>query len=132
MLNPFPDLLTYGILAPTILRLAAGAAFAYGAYFMWKHASQLAEVRLPIIGKASWVGGASAVGHLVIGAMLIVGFYTQIAALLGIAAAVKGAIFAPRYATLAPFTRAAYLLLLVILISLLLTGAGAFARDLPL
>ncbi len=132
MLNTFPDLLTYSFFAPTILRLAAALAFAYAAYFLWTHQKEIAQRRWPIIGHANWLGAASALVHAAIAGMLGFGHYTQLAALVGAVAALKGAILADRYREIFPLSRSAYLLLLAVLLSLLLTGAGALARDLPL
>lgn len=132
MLNTFPDLLTYSFFAPTILRLFAAGIFAYGAYYAWQHRARIAHLRFPIIGQASWVGGASAVVHAAIAGMLGTGYYTQVAAILGALGAIKGYVYAKRYPELFPFGRSTYVLLLAILLSLLLTGAGALAFDLPL
>lgn len=132
MLNTWPHLLTYSFFAPTLLRLVAAGVFLYGAHFLWTHRARIAHVRLPIIGHASWMGGAGAVAHLVIAGMLGTGYYTQIAALLGGLGAIKGYIYAKRYPEVFPFARSTYVLLAVILLSLLLTGAGALAYDLPL
>ncbi len=132
MLTPFPDLLTYSFFAPTLLRLAAALAFAYSAYFFWTHRDKIAERHFPLIGRSTWIGGVAAAAHLAIAAMLGAGYYTQIAALLGALGSLKGALFVRRYSDIFPLSRTAYLLLVAILLSLLLTGAGAFARDLPL
>lgn len=132
MLNPFPDLLTYSFFAPTILRFAAACMFAYGAYFFWTHQKHIEQRRFPLIGHSPWIGGLAAVAHALIAAMLIFGYYTQFAALAGALGALKGVFLVDRYRDIFPLSRAAYFLLLCVLLSLLLTGAGALAKDLPL
>ncbi len=132
MLNPFPDLLTYSFFAPTILRLGAAMLMGYGAFWVWTNRRHIAQVRLPIVGYASWIGATTAIIHGVIAVMLAMGFYTQIAAILGILGALKAVYFARRYREIIPFSRSTYWLLIAILLSLLLTGAGALAKDLPL
>jgi len=132
MLNTFPELLTYGFFAPTILRLAVALAFFYSAYYVFVHRKDIARHSFPLVGQAGWLGGASAVLNAVVGGMLGVGYYTQIASLLGIAAAVKGFLFVRRYPDLLPFSRATYLLIIAILLSLLLSGAGLWAIDIRL
>ena len=64
--------------------------------------------------------------------MLAAGYYTQIAALLGAIGAFKAFLFTKRYPEIIPFSRSTYILLIAILLSLLLTGAGAIAFDLRL
>jgi len=70
--------------------------------------------------------------EIVVALLLIVGLFTQIAALLGIVIALKMLWFGETYPRFIHHEKATYLLLLVILLSLLVTGAGAFAIDLPL
>ncbi|MCC7500842.1 hypothetical protein IT396_03555 [Candidatus Nomurabacteria bacterium] len=132
MLNPFPDLLTYSFFAPTLLRFAAACAFAYGAYFLWQNQKQIGQKRFPIIGHAPWLGGAAAVAHGILAAALAFGYHTQISALAGALGALKGIFFAEQYREVFPFSKSTYFLLLFVLLSLLLTGAGALAKDLPL
>ncbi len=132
MLNPFPELLVYQLLAPTLLRLAAAAAFLYVAYSVYKRRKEIAEITFPLIGKGEWIAWVSTVFHAAVGFMLGAGYYTQIAALLGAIGTLKSLFFMRFYQPLVPLPRAAIALLFVILVSLLLTGAGAFAYDIPL
>jgi hypothetical protein len=132
MLNPFPDLLVYGFFAPTILRLAGAAAFFFIAYMQWTRRCELADTVYPVLGKGAWVAPSSAVVHAALGLMLLAGWYTQIAALIGIAAAFKGILYAKTMPRFMPLCRGEYILLIAILASLMLSGAGALAYDLPL
>ncbi len=132
MLNTFPDLLALGFFAPTLLRIAASLAFLFGAHIQYKRLAELEKISFPIVGAGAWIIWLSIIAHAAIGAMLFFGYYTQIAALLGIAGSIKGLIYAKRYPRVFALCRADYFFVLVICLSLLVSGAGAFAFDLPL
>lgn len=133
MPNPFPELLFLGPhFGPMIIRLAAAGVLLFVAYSVWKNRERIAETSFPIIGKAPWLAAASAVVHGTLGFMLGAGYYTQIAALVAILGSIKSFIFAKRYPSIIPLSRPAIVLLIAILLSLFISGAGAFAFDLPL
>jgi hypothetical protein len=131
MLNVFPDLL-YPFFAPTLLRAGVAIAFLAIAYLQWKQQAQIAQIELPVIGRQTWWTWVSALVHAGVAAALIFGSYTQVAALLGALLALKHAFWHKRYPLLFPLGRAAGLLMLLICLSLVFSGAGAFAQDLPL
>lgn len=134
MLNPFPDLLTYSLLSPFILRVVAGIIFADLGFLAFKNekerwAASLSALKVPSPELAVKIlGGIEIAG----GIMLILGFYTQIAALvLGLLT------FAEVYTEykepeVLKRNIVFYIILLAIVVSLLFSGAGAFAFDLPL
>jgi hypothetical protein len=64
--------------------------------------------------------------------LLFVGLWTQAAAIVGILLSLKHGLAPRKYSAIIPLSRAAFLLLFVICLSLLVTGAGALAFDLPL
>ena len=132
MLNTFPNLLVFGFFAPTLLRVAVACLFFYAAYSAYKHRDAAARLRFPIIGEAPWAGGFTTLIYAVFGFMLFFGYYTQIAALFAGLTSIKGMLFCKRYPPLFPYPRSTYVLLLAICLSLLVSGAGAFAYDLPL
>jgi uncharacterized membrane protein YphA (DoxX/SURF4 family) len=134
MLNPFPSLLTYATLAPFILRLVL--AFICLDLGLLKFGKE----------KARWIASFEAL-HLkpadfwvkviglinIVGAvMLFVGLYTQIAALAFVI--LFGLEFYIEYKDGSILRRdlTFYLLVLAIAVSLLLSGAGAYAFDIPL
>src|SRR3989344_1379026 len=134
MLNPFPELFTYSLFALFILRLVVGAIFINLGLFAFKGEKErwqisLATLNIPKPKLAVKIfGGIEMIG----GMMLILGFYTQIAALvLGLLVFVEAYV---EYKDPAILKRnfVFYSLLLAIVVSLLLSGAGAFAIDLPL
>lgn len=144
MLNPFPDLLILGFFAPFLLRVAIGLFFVWMAYqHIFKKQSEICEalhtrpfiipalssVVRPLAPYFVWI---FSIGEAVIGVMFIVGFFTQIAALLSIIVLVKMIVFRKYLREIAFYSPATYLVLIAISFSLLLSGAGALAFDLPL
>ncbi len=134
MLNLFPDLLAYGLLAPAIVRLVAGFVFFnLGVLKLRRERGRWvrsfvslrlkpARVLVVLFGVIECVGGA----------MLLAGFLTQVAALvlaLFLLAELLVELLTP---DALPRTLPFYLLLLAIVTSLLFSGAGFFALDLPL
>jgi len=132
MLNPFPDLLVLSFSAPTIVRVAAAVLFVYAGYTHWHKREAIAATTFPIVGKGEWIAWLSIIFHFAIGAMLFFGYYTQVAALLGLVGSLKGLVLGKSYREVFVYSRATYLLLAAVCASLLLSGAGAFAFDLPL
>jgi hypothetical protein len=132
MLNTFPDLLALGFFAPTLLRVAVAFAFLFGAYIQYKRVDELSNIRFPIVGGGSWIIWLSIIAHAVIGAMLFFGYYTQIAAILGVLGGIKGIMYAKKYPRLFALCRLEYFFIVVICLSLIISGAGALALDLPL
>jgi len=135
MLNPFPDLLIFGLLAPTLLRLVLGGFFLY---LSRQHVVRERRIEIASKLRAKWkVSGAWFVWALIateviVGVALIVGFLTQIAALLSAIFAVKLLVFRKRYPFIASEGVWFYVFMLAISLSLLLSGAGALAFDIPL
>jgi uncharacterized membrane protein YphA (DoxX/SURF4 family) len=70
--------------------------------------------------------------EVIIGVMLIIGLYTQIAALLALIGAIKLIYFRNRFPSLSEKPVAYHLLVIAVSASLMLSGAGAIAVDLPL
>lgn len=132
MLNPFPELLVFGFFAPTLLRIAAAIAFGSIAYLQYKRREEIAATRFPIIGHGGVWMWVSITVEVLITISLLLGYYTQWAALVGLIVAIKHAIFAKRYPRAVPLCRGEYYFLIFICLSLLLSGAGALAFDLPL
>lgn len=133
MLNPFPDLLVLSLLAPFILRIAIGVILLKSGYTRITGGGTRSAIDITNQWKTSMLSPVWYIGALeaIAGGFLIVGFLTQIAALVGGLVAIKALV---RKGGLAGTgrTKAFYVLMLVICVSLLLTGAGALAFDLPL
>jgi hypothetical protein len=133
MLNPFPQLLVYTFFAPTLLRIAAACILFIVAQHVAKEAKTLGSISFPFIGKSNkgLILFAAAMTALVALA-LFVGYGTQWAAILAILIAIKMVWFKGKLEPSVKLHESTYMLLIVICISLLLTGAGAYAFDLPL
>ncbi|MBX4195769.1 hypothetical protein KW796_02340 [Candidatus Parcubacteria bacterium] len=117
MLNPFPGLLIYSTLAPFILRIVLGFIFL-----------DLGILDYRKKGYMKLLGIVEVIGAL----MLFIGFYTQIAALLFVIISAASFYIEYKADTILKRDIVFYMLLLAISISLLLTGAGAYAKDIPL
>jgi uncharacterized membrane protein YphA (DoxX/SURF4 family) len=72
------------------------------------------------------------VSDVVVGALLVVGAWTQIAALFAILFSGKSLLIRKSLHAILPLSRGTYALLVGMGLSLLLSGAGGFAFDLPL
>ena len=134
MLSVFPNLLDYSQLAPFILRVVVGVIFLELGYLKLGTEKSAWNMFFQTIHfKPSHVFVTLlAVVEIISGVFLVVGYLTQVAALV-----MAVILFAEGYVELrdgALLKRdiVFYALLLAICLSLLLTGAGAFAFDLPL
>ena len=132
MLNPFPSLFFLSFFAPTILRVAAACVMAYIAYTHILNREAIAKTHFPLIGAGAWVAWVSIIVEILVGASLFFGYGTQYAAILLALIALKYMVWAGKYPKYFIYSRSTAFLLLVIALSLLLTGAGAMAMDLPL
>lgn len=132
--NLFPDLFSFAIIAPFILRVAVGLIFMnLGSLKLgkerrgWIEAFHLLKIT-PAGFFTTLLGIIEAVG----GFLLVIGAYTQAAALiLGIIALCE-LLIEYKEESILKRDFVFYLLLTVICASLLLTGAGIFAVDIPM
>ncbi len=134
MLSVFPALLTYKLLAPFILRVIAGIIFLELGYLKLgkeKTAWHLFFETIHFKPSYFFVTLLAAV-EIVFGAFILTGYLTQIAALVMAIILFAESYIELRDGTLLKRDIVFYLLLLAICVSLLFSGAGAFAFDLPL
>lgn len=134
MLNPFPSLLIYSMLAPFFLRIVAGFIFIDLGLLAWKTERSrwilsLKTLRIPKPEIAVRVLGAI---EIIGGLILLVGFYTQIAALVLTLLTLAEAYLEYKDPAILKRNIVFYVMLFVITLSLLFSGAGAYAFDLPL
>lgn len=134
MLNPFPELMVYSLMGPFILRVVLGIIFIdlgilkfKGEKKRWISSFEAVGLR-PADALVSLYGLLQVVG----GVMILVGFYTQVAALAFVILTGIEVYFEWKDEALLKRNIVFYILLFTISLSLLLTGAGAFAIDLPL
>lgn len=134
MLNPFPEFLNYSTIAPLLLRLVVGFIFIDLGLLKFKEEKKNwinsfetlrinpADLFVPVYGLLQIIGGI----------FLITGFFTQIASLFFIFSTGSELYIEWKFKEILKRDMVFYLLIFVISISLLLTGAGSFAFDLPL
>ncbi len=120
------------LFVPLLLRLVVASVFLYMTYTVYTHRNEAARVSLPVIGVHSWVPLFTAVVYALIGLSLVFGYYTQVGAIFGALAAFKELVWGKRLQSLIPLSRSTSYLLLAMCLSLVLSGAGALAMDLPL
>jgi uncharacterized membrane protein YphA (DoxX/SURF4 family) len=122
MLSIFPSLLSYEQLAPFILRVVLGVTLAYFGYqkMLGKGASSGSNTKI--------YGGT----EILVAILLIIGLWTQLAALVNAVILVIKLGFKIRDKAFLSSGVNYYLLLLAIAVSLMFTGAGWLAFDLPL
>lgn len=135
MLSVFPQLLFLSGIGVTLLRIAVGMYFLYLAYLVAIKRDEFSRISYPVVGlMPPWAMLIASFISAMLAGMLIVGFWTQVVALFGILMTLKLLILPRRL--LAPITasfpRSTAFLLLVLCVSLVVMGAGAFAFDLPL
>ena len=132
-LNPFPDLLSLIFFAPFLLRVGLGTLlFLFGFIRLsgrrHVYLKRFRE-RWPESGEVLLfsLGGV----EIVVGLLFIVGFYTQIAALISMAMALM-LLFTRNTRMVSGNNKPMYFLIFIVSLSLLISGAGAFAFDIPL
>jgi len=134
MMNPFPTLLAFGEVAPLILRVTLGGIFVIEGF---KHLTSgreqrrvLLESKLGDFAKtAVWISGGV---EMLMGIFFILGFLTQVVALLAGLSSIKVLYRKWRSSELAalePYSPMFYLLIVAISLSLLFSGAGCWAVD---
>jgi uncharacterized membrane protein YphA (DoxX/SURF4 family) len=134
MLNPFP-IQFLALFAYFLLRVGVGAILLYFAYAHFRVRKKLGRVfstrLLPYGLKFAWLFICV---EAVVGAMFVAGYYTQIAALLTMAMSLKLIVLHKRFAPNGTNieSRLFYILLFIVAATLFITGAGAFAFDLPI
>lgn len=134
MLNTFPNLLILGLLAPTILRITAGLLFARFGLLKLTKDKQSKIMFFETIGLRPaifWLWLVALI-EIISGLFIFAGFLTQISSIIaGIIMFISIVIKIIKPKAL-PNTLDFYILFFVVFISLILSGAGLFAFDMPL
>jgi uncharacterized membrane protein YphA (DoxX/SURF4 family) len=132
MLSVFPHILFLSPFSATLLRAAAGIIFLMLAWNHCTRRKELSDVPFIVVGRGGWIPLLASTLETLVGIALIAGVYTQVAALVGALLALKSFVWHRQYPQFFPLSRTTAALLFVICVSLLVTGAGPFAFDLPL
>ncbi|MCF7865770.1 MAG: DoxX family protein [Candidatus Pacebacteria bacterium] len=134
MTNPFPELLTFSLLAPTLLRLTLGIFVILLGYNKLKNPQKgIVDFFEALSFKpSSYYIKTLSIAEIVMGIALFFGFLTQIAALVVAIITFVSLLVTIRHPEAGLQKASLYTLFFVISISLVLTGAGLIAIDLPL
>lgn len=115
----FPSLLTFGLLAPAILRVTVALIGLIVGWSIYKKSEKPSDKFY-------------ALPYFVTGVFLIIGMYTQVFALVGIAIIILSNYVGMGISNISNEGKFVKILICVILISLLFTGPGFMAIDYPL
>jgi putative oxidoreductase len=131
MLNPFPELLSFSLL---VLRLVLGLIFVDLGVLKFKaeRSRWISSFKALHLNPAEIFVSGFGLIEVVGGFLLIIGAWTQIVALVFIVLVGLELYVEYRDASILKRDFTFYLLVLAIAISLLLSGAGAYAFDIPL
>jgi uncharacterized membrane protein YphA (DoxX/SURF4 family) len=133
MLNTFPGLLTFSLLAPFIIRLTVGFVFLnFGYQKLKNHSASLPTFEAIGLRPAAAFVRIFGLLELVAGGFLIAGFLSQISALVAGAISIGVVIIKTKRPDLFVNSRGFFFLLFILSLSLTLTGAGFWSFDLPL
>lgn len=134
ILNTFPDLLTFGMLSPFLLRVVLGLIIVNLGFLKLDKEKKAWQELLETIGihPSHFFVKTLAFVEILGGALFIAGAYTQLTAIVFSILFFCEAVLEYRQPTLEKRNLTFYILVLTISISLIFLGAGAFAIDLPL
>ena len=134
MLNPFPELLALSFFGPLILRLVLGLIFIDLGFlkFRSEKAGWTSSFETLGLRPADFFLSFYALLQIVGGILLIVGLWTQVAALIFVIFTGTELYVEWKAREILKRDMVFYLLVFIIAVSLLLTGAGAYAIDIPL
>jgi len=127
ILNPLPELLSFTSLAPLLLRVVIGVYF-LEQFSAIVHTKYIQKKNTEIKNIFKYLVGGKTLGAIAV----IIGLYTQIAVLILIVLTIIDIIFEQKSGKLKRTKLQFYLFIIAILLSLLVTGAGFFAIDIPL
>lgn len=140
MLNPFPTLLNFSFFAPTILRVFIGVYFIHLGYIKYTKKEPARDHAIDLlyffnslnIGPSIYYVKTLAIIEMIVGIFLCLGFFVQISSIITAIISFVFLIISLKQKDLRILKPAEYALLFAISLSLIFTGAGLFAIDLPL
>jgi len=134
MLNTFGDLLTFGLVAPFLLRVIIGLIFIGFGYIKAYGIKKDSVIEIPGCKKENLkiIFGIIALVETIAGILLIIGLYTQISAIIIALLSLGAIILKYKHRSAIKNSFLFYILVFTIAISLIFSGAGFWAFDLPL
>jgi uncharacterized membrane protein YphA (DoxX/SURF4 family) len=132
--NIFPELFAFSFLAPFILRVVLGLIFLNLGYLKLgkEKAGWTSSLNVLGIRPAGFFTGLLGIVEILGGLFLIAGAYTQLVALILAVIATSELLIEYKEESILKRDFVFYLLLTIICVSIILTGAGLFAIDIPL
>ena len=131
----FPDLFTYSFIAIFVLRAFVGFMFLSFAHQTYRYERAQYKTffhRFSKKGASSFLWFAFAI-ELILGIAILVGYYTQLAALIGGTLLLVAFFVKKKLPALLPYsTPSFYFMFCILTFSFLFLGPGAFAFDYPL
>jgi uncharacterized membrane protein YphA (DoxX/SURF4 family) len=132
MLNPFP-IQFLALFAYFLLRVFLGSILIYLGLLHYKHRNELKHIlKLSWFPYGTLVAFVFPAGELFIGSLIVLGAYTQYAALAAALMSIKMLVIRNCFNHSSLPSKLFYFLFLGVSISLFITGAGALAFDLPI
>ena len=134
MLNPFPELLMYSLLGPFILRILLGLIFIDLGFLKFRSEKDRWLSSFETLGlyPADLFVPLYALLQIIGGLLLLAGLWTQVAALAFVIFSGIELYVEWQAREILKRDMVFYLLIFTISLALLLTGAGAYAIDIPL
>ena len=134
MLNPFPELLMYSLLGPFLLRILLGLIFIDLGFLKFRSEKErwLASFETLGLRPADLFVPLYALLQIIGGLLLLAGLWTQVAALAFVIFSGIELYVEWQARDILKRDMVFYLLIFTISLALLLTGAGAYAVDIPL
>ncbi|NTV44816.1 MAG: DoxX family membrane protein [Candidatus Yonathbacteria bacterium] len=134
ILTLFPELLSFSFFAPFLLRVVIGIIFfRLGCLAVREKRRELADMIELVSSKhARIITRILGMLECLSGTLLVFGLFTQAAALSLTLLTAGTLVLKFRFPDVIPHHRSFLVLILAVLLSLLLTGAGIYAVDLPL
>lgn len=122
MLSLFPELLFLSPLAALVIRLTVATLCAIALYRQYRRRSLISPTLFAI----------SVPVHALLALFLAIGLYTQAAALVAAISAFVGLLPIAAVRPMVTFPKSTIILFIIMALSLVVTGAGPYAFDLPL
>jgi uncharacterized membrane protein YphA (DoxX/SURF4 family) len=134
MLNPFPELLTYSFFAPFILRVVVGLIFIDLGMLKFRGEKErwLASFETLNLRPADLLLSLYAALQILGGILLLIGLWVQVAALAFVIFVGTELYIEWKAREILKRDLVFYMLIFAISLTLLITGAGAYAIDIPL
>jgi putative oxidoreductase len=131
--NIFPELFSFSLIAPLILRVVLGFIFLNLGYLKLskENFGWIASLNILGIKPAVFFVGLLGIIEIAGGLLLIAGAYTQLTALILAIISISELLIEYKEESILKRDLPFYLLLAAICLSLLLTGAGLYAVDVP-